>query len=133
MNIKDFANMLNNREYRNELTSDEEQMAKELGFVIIFGASDDLIEFRGALSDERDCYSGGLIYLDKDGLFEECECMCKYSELAKKHCKTIEAIWYKDEIPWTYKTDIVHEVFNILEDGDIYCKGIIFQKGDIYE
>ena len=40
MDIKKFAEMLNNRIEGNELTEEEEINAKELGFVVVFGYSD---------------------------------------------------------------------------------------------
>lgn len=39
MNIKDFALMLTGREYGHEINKDEEKLAKQLGFVVVFGAS----------------------------------------------------------------------------------------------
>ena len=45
--LKEFANRLNGREYGQELTPAEAQRAKEAGIVVVFGASDDLMEFRG--------------------------------------------------------------------------------------
>ena len=47
-----LASQLNGRSYRNEITPEEEQLAKENRLVIIFGASDDLVELRGAFHDE---------------------------------------------------------------------------------
>ena len=128
--IKDFAKLLNNREYGEEITDEEIKMAKELGFVVVFGASDDLVELRGVIDDEISCYDGGEIHIDKDceyGIFEECEYGCKYSQLAREKCKVIEVLWCEEEnISWTYKTDIPHETFNILEGNEVYCRGIVF-------
>lgn len=130
ISIKEFAKLLNNREYGEEITDKEIELAKELGFIVVFGTSDDLLELRGVINDEIDCYNGGKIYIDKDGeydIFEECECNCKHSQLAKERCNIIEALWYqKENISWIYKTDIPHETFNILEGSKIYCRGIIF-------
>lgn len=40
----------------------------------------------------------------------------------------IEAIWSPDEIDasWLIKTDIPHATFDILEDGDLFCRGVVF-------
>jgi len=136
MNINEFANMLDGREYLNEIASQEEKLAKELGFVIVFGQSDDLMEFRGAFDDEAGCYRGGQIYLDKDGLFEGCEegpnGECKYLKAAKAKCKVIEAVRSgPDGWLWQYKTDIPHATFEIFEDGEKSCKGIVFDIKDL--
>jgi len=126
MNIYDFAKILDGREMGKEITKAEEKQAKELGFVVVFGASDYLAEFRGAIDDEAGCYNGRTIYLDKNGIFEECEDKCKYSKAAKEACKSIEAVWGKSGYSWTYETEIPHAEFDILEDGEKYCRGIVF-------
>jgi hypothetical protein len=128
MNIQEFAKQLDGRKYGSEITPAEEKQAKELGFVVVFGASDDLAEFRGAIGDEADCWDGGEILFDKDGIFEECGEGCKYSKAAKEKCRVIEAIWCDEvDYSWTYKTDIPHATFDIMEDGEKYCRGIVFE------
>jgi len=132
LDIRDFANMLDGREYGKEITKEEEKQAKELGFVVLFGASDDLAEFVGAINDEVGCNDGGNLYLDKDGIFEDCEEECKYSKAAKEVCKVIEAVWYGGEgYAWTYKTDIPHATFDIIEVGGRYCRGIVFELNSL--
>ncbi len=108
MTIFDFAEGLNGREYGNEITPFEERRAKELGFVVVFGYSDDNAEFRGAYDEEIGCYDGGRVYEDAN--------------------KYIDAVWCEGEYSWTYKTNIPHATFDIYEDGEKYCKGIVFQK-----
>ncbi len=131
MNIREFAKMLNGREYGSETTSYERKQAKELGFVIVYGYSDDNAEFEGAISEEVGCYDGDTIYLDEHGIFEECECECSHSVLAKEKCKIIEAVWDADGYSWIYKTDIPHATFDILEDGEKYCRGIVFDVREL--
>ena len=125
MKIKDFTEMLNGREYGYpQFTKEEIQIAKDNGFVIVYGSSDDLMEFDGAIYEEAGCYDGGKVYFDKTGavLDEEFE-----------NSKCIEALWCKeDDIAWTYKTDIPHETFMIYEDGDSYCRGIVFRIDDAF-
>lgn len=130
MDIHEFAQLLNGREMGYEITREEVQLAKEIGYVVVFGASDDLMEFRGAISDEADCYEGEVIYLEGGKLFETCEhdpyCNCPYIVEARSKCRTIEAIWARGDFAWTYKTDIPHAAFDIFEDGEKYCRGIVF-------
>lgn len=132
MDIKEFANMLDNREYGYpQFTKEEIQIAKDNGFVIVYGASDDLMEFEGAIYEEVGCYDGGKVYFDKTGavLDEEFE-----------NSRYIEALWCTDDIldvkggliTWTYKTDIPHETFMIYEEGgESYCRGIVFRIEDV--
>lgn len=129
MNIKEFASMLNGREIGGELSRDEAKQAKSFGFVVVYGASDDLMEFDGAITEEVCCFDGGTVYFDRDGLFpmdDACD-ECKMYQRALKACKTIEALWDSENgFSWSYKTDIAHETFDIMEDGEPYCRGVVF-------
>lgn len=125
MNIKEFAEMLNGKEYGfPQFTPEEIQIAKENGFVIVYGASDDLMEFDGAIYDEAGCFDGGEVWFDKTGVVDE----------HSSGSRCIEALWCDDSardenggiIIWTYKTSIPHECFMIYEDGGSYCRGIVF-------
>lgn len=134
MTIKEFADQLNGRKYGNEITGDEMGIACDAGFVVIFGASDDLCELRGAIDDEVGSYGDMEIVLTADGtLFPESEdCKdCKYWNSAKKSAKTINALWGKDGYSWIYETDIPHETFDILENGKKYCRGIVFELSSL--
>jgi hypothetical protein len=132
MNTKELADLLNGREYRNEMTRDEEASAKEHGLVVVFGASDDLMEFRGAIHDEVSAWEGGTAYLDSKGLIEsKCDCECPYFLEAQSNAAKIKALWGKDEYAWVYETTIPHETFEVLEDEETYCKGIVFSLSDV--
>ena len=109
MTIYEFAERLNGRQYGNEITLIEEREAKNLGFVVVFGYSDDCAEFRGAFDDEIGCFDGGRV-------FENGE-------------KYIDAQWCEGEADWTYETNIPHATFDIYDDGETYCRGIVFERG----
>ncbi len=132
MNTKEAAALLNGREYTKEITRDEEAAFKAAGLVALFGASDDLAEFRGAWRDEAGVYDGGTIYVNENGpLVNECdEEVCPYFERAKANARQIEAVWAEDGFSWLYVTEIPHETFVILEDADTYCRGIVFEAAD---
>lgn len=59
--LKELASQLNKSEYRFELTNEQTEYCKQNGIVVVFGCSDDLMEFRGAIYDEYDCYGGQLV------------------------------------------------------------------------
>jgi hypothetical protein len=130
MNKEQFAAMLNGREYGNEITRGECDIAKELGLVVVYAYSDDNMEFRGAINDEVGCWDGGTAYLTGNGLFNhesDC-CDCPYAERERTKCKTVKAVWHNGGNPcWTYETDIPHATFNIYEDGELWCVGIVFE------
>jgi len=130
-----LCEMINGREYADEMTKEIESVAAENGLVIVFGASDDLMEIRGALKDEIGCYSGGTAYFfDGDLLQNECHegDECPYFAKMKKKAKTVEALWCeRGGWAWAYQTDIPHETFKIMEGEDKYCLGIVFKLSDI--
>ena len=60
---KELAEKLNGRAYGDSF-DDVKQEAKESGLVIVYGASDDLMEFDGEIYDEGGCFDGGRVYFD---------------------------------------------------------------------
>lgn len=135
MTKKELAELLNGRQHRGETTKEIEQQAEENGLVIVFGVSDDLTEFRGAIYDEKGHYEGGEIFISKKGKIvnsDDADCDDDRIISACQRCKNkIDAIWGENNISWTFKTDIPHEEFTIVEDDDIYCIGIIFSISDL--
>lgn len=127
-----IADRLNGRQYRKEITRDEEVELNALGIVIVYGASDDLMEFGGAIHDEVDCNNGGTAFLTVEGLLEnDCgDSECPYFEKIKLAAIPIEAIWDKEGYSWIYHTDIPHVPFDIMEDDEKYCRGIAFYLAD---
>jgi len=135
-----LAAQITGREYTEELTSQEEQQARMSGLVVVFGASDDLTEFRGAISDEAGANDGATHKIDKDGIVpdwdtvghDDEEEVAKYMARKKGKTATIEALWCKEgEYSWTFKTELPHATFEIVEDGRPYCRGIVFNINDI--
>lgn len=138
MSPKELAALLNGREYRKEITAAEEVQARAHGLVVVFGASDDLMEFRGAIHDEIGCFDGGTAYLTSAGLLQnDCENDCEndecpHFEKMKEKAATIDALWCAEaDYSWTFKTAIPHATFEIVEDGEPYCRGIVFALADV--
>jgi len=140
MTTKELANLLNGREYNVEMTNEEEKAAKQYGLVVVFGASDDLTEFRGAIDDEKGHYEGGNIYFTKTGKIINADDVDSDDDNIQNKCKrcknVIEAVWDKqaengNKYSWHFKTKIQHETFDIIEDGEFYCQGIVFSLSDL--
>lgn len=135
MDIKEFAKSISGKEYGYpQFTEEEVETAKENGFVIVYGASDDLMEFEGAICDEIGCYDGDATEIFSNGTV----CECTESNYEEDHKNKIKSLWCSgeedesgNEITWTYETDIPHETFMIYEDGEPYCRGIVFSIDDI--
>jgi len=110
--IKQIAQELNNLhlQYGDTIPKELIQKAKDSNIVILYGRSDDLAEFEGAIYDEVGCYEAGVITTNPE----------------------IIAVWCENDIAWSYKTKIEHETFKIMEDigenNDIQCLGIVFYK-----
>lgn len=139
MNAKELAKQLNGSEYPLSIPDQLAEQAKAAGLVVVYGQSDDLMEFRGAVRDEFDCYGGGTAYVDSVGVLRDREQIENDDELKqyferKPKAKAIEALWCAEEdYSWTYKTAIPHETFEIVEDGEPYCRGIVFALADVSE
>lgn len=130
VDIKEFAKSISGKERGYpQFTKGEIQTAKENGFVIVYGCSGDLMEFRGAIDDESGCYEGGRIYFEKTGVLS--------MDKPNNNKNWIDAVW-RDEriengeiITWTYEAEIPHETFMIYEGGEPFCRGIVFKVEDL--
>lgn len=139
MNAKQLAKLLTGREYGQEIDRTEEHQAKAAGLVVAFGASDDLLEFRGAIHDEIGCYDGGIATVDKEGVLPDFEDidrddkdeMRNYFKREGRGVE-VEAAWEGEPgYSWVIRTSIPHETFEIVEDGEPYCRGIVFALADL--
>lgn len=134
--VTEFAEKLNGREYSREhvVTKDEEIYAKNNGLVVIFGVSDDLMESRGVIDEEYGAYEGGIFYCikTKKGTFA----LRMEDELSPdvdvKTLPKLEAVWHnKGDYSWTYQTEIPHATFDIMDEGEKFCRGIVFHVDDL--
>ncbi len=136
MTKDELCTLLNGREYTKEINDEIKKKILHTGLVVVFGGSDDLMEFRGAIDDEVGCYDGGKAYLNSNGLLvNQCDDIdCPYFKDQLKRAMVIEALWCSEaDISWTYKTDIPHSTFEIMEDSEIYCRGIVFNLAGVTE
>jgi hypothetical protein len=135
-----LAALLNGRAYRQEITKEEQQAAYRAGLVVVFGASDDLMESRGALEEEVGAWEGTTVRVTAAGLLprwdsvdhdDEAECE-SYFRLKLQHSVEIKALWCKDKTwTWTYETSIPHATFEIMDEDEHYCRGIVFRLADV--
>lgn len=127
LTVQSAAEILNGSEYGSEGSRELWAAMKSAGLVAVYGASDDLMEFSGAIDDELSAYGGTTALVTSEGLFEPCGDNCKYSLAAQSAAVEIDALWCaEDGLSWSYETDIPHATFNVMEDGAVYCRGIVF-------
>ena len=139
MNTKDLALQLSGMQYPFKVPKDLAAQAKKEGIVIVYGASDDLMEFEGAIDDEVGSNDGTTAWVDARGLLQDFESLDKDDKdvlrdyfKREKSVVAIEALWCAEPgYSWTYKTAIPHETFEIMEDDEHYCRGIIFSLTDV--
>lgn len=138
MKRTELAQRLNGISLADPIPRDLAEMAKAGGLVIVHGASDDLAEFRGAIHDEASCYAGGEVYFDAKGVLLDYDDLDRDDEAEmrnyfdrKRLAAKIEAVWSNGPgFSWTYTTAIPHSTFTMLDEGEPYCKGIVFSLAD---
>jgi hypothetical protein len=146
LTTKEVANKLNNVRYGEEDKFTELfKQAKEDNIVIVFGYSDDGVEFRGAIDDELSAYNETTYSITKDGLIlNECDqwdCPYYTKKLNDPSNIQLKIFEEKENYFWTYEIDIPHETFDVVEERsgsrtseiEKFCRGIVFSLNDIPE
>lgn len=144
MTPQELAARLNGRELGSEITKAEEAEAKAAGLVVLFGASDDLVELRGAIDDELGAYEGTTLRITPLGLLPSWETVLEagtegdaedYFRMKASGIAEVKALWCPDGAllgaSWAYETAIPHATFDVMEDGELYCRGIVFRLADV--
>ena len=98
MTKEELACLLNGREYGNEISPDEEKLAKESGLIAIFGYSDDGVIFAGEASDQYGGKEEKSFRLDRQGNgIEVIEMNVRnigfINSLAGKESNMVHAVW----------------------------------------
>jgi hypothetical protein len=147
MTKESLAALLSGRECGREITKQEAEQAQAAGLAIVFGASDDLLEFRGAIYDEVGAYEGATAVLYKKGKNtfgvvpddrESIRDIDHDHELeaalaARRLGQTVRAIW-APKVPdatWFITTQLPCAAFDIMEDGELFCRGLVLDVSDL--
>lgn len=139
---KAFAARLNGREIGEEISPAEANEAESLGLLIVFGYSDDNTEFRGVMDDELGAWEGrefvicrrsdGELFVpeqrrDHDGLLR-----AGWKPPETRRVLTVTAEWdphprdpSKPECSWLITSDAPFAPFDIMEDGELFCRGAV--------
>lgn len=136
-----LAAALNGIGYDDGISVAVEAQAKSSGLIIVFGASDDLLELRGAIHDEIGCHGTKTFKIGLHGVLkrwdevdhdDEAECEA-YFKTKGSATKQLTAVWCPKDLKcsWAYKLDAPHVTFDIMEDGELYCRGIVFSVADL--
>lgn len=144
---KAFAAKINGRNYPGRLTKDECLFAKENGLLVAYGASDDLLEFEGVIYDEVGAYDGTKVTVTvKQGklklLQDNEEIKDAINLLEREGYKitfdsertfTVTAEWCPKDFDgsWRISSNVPVDYFDIMEDGERFCRGIVIDTADI--
>lgn len=141
MTPQELAARLHGREYGSEITKAECVEAKAAGLVVVYGYSDDNVELEGAINDEIGASEGATLRITPAGLLpewpdegfaDEAEAEDYFRKKAAGF-QSIEAVWCPEGEgkSWVYRTEIPHATFDVLEDGEVFCTGIVFRLADV--
>lgn len=154
---EELAEKLDGCEYRGGMPNEIIEAAKENNLVFIHGASDDLIEFRGALTEEIGITS--VIPLNRGGV-PESDCdnqLCPYFKqwldraLKRGEVKQIKVFWggecgttemdaakYAElgKPTWCFETNMPHSTFRMFDtcggDKEYFCRGIVIDLDEAF-
>lgn len=128
--INEAVSALHGSEYPNIGNKDLFAGMKEAGLVAVFGHSDDCMEFRGAIYDEF----YGTVHLNERGIIrnrcEEGEDCPNWRGDSGAH--SVEPVFDGDpsDPAWVFKTAIPHSTFEVMEDGEVFQRGLVFALAD---
>lgn len=108
--LKKLRDELNNCQYGQVLSESEMQDLAEDGITIFYGQSDDLLEAEGAFFEEFGAWNGTTIYFTNG---------------------YVKAEWTEGEPNWVISTNVPHVTFDMIDEGMIYCRGIIVHQEDL--
>jgi hypothetical protein len=148
MTRTELAMKLTGRKYGDEMTDEEEQLAKDNGLIVIFGQSDDLIEFRGVIYDEISAWDGTDFIIATPGtkipVDEDEETYRKakalepisISEDSSTNKNRFKAEWCPsdEDCSWRITTDLPNTTFQIMNEDDenhVYCYGVVIEVKDL--
>jgi hypothetical protein len=142
MTKEELAAHLDGRMYPHRFAPTVIAEATASRLVVITGASDDQMSFEGAIDDQLGAYDGTTARLTPAGLLPDWESMDKddeaevarYFEKKRSGIVEVHAQWApKDdpEVSWRIVTDLPHAKFDLVEDGAVYCRGIVIGMVDV--
>jgi hypothetical protein len=134
MTAKQLATLLGRRVMGNEISESEERLAREAGLVVVFGYSDDNVELRGAINGEVGAYNGTTVYLSATGLLEnDCDSdRCPHFERARERAASFKTKWDDGSgAAWTFDVPWPHFTFEVFEEDELFCRGVVFALAEV--
>ena len=117
--LKEFAAMLHGRDRTPNLSENEILLAKQKGFVVVYGESDDRVEFEGAIREEahtNPLADSDMIVLPDIGKLLT-EDTAEYDKYAEEDKNVIDVFYCKEDGPrWQFEANIPCETFLTYDD-----------------
>lgn len=128
MTAAELAAKLDGKDFMTEMPEDD---ARENRLFIVFGYSDDLIEIRGFQDEEIYAFSGETFYINPETGYVAAE-EGDETEYFKNTVSNWGKVYgeYKNRV-WEFETKIPHSTFNLYDEDDLFCKGIVFSMDDL--
>jgi hypothetical protein len=137
-----FAQKITDRTYPFQLSDDELREAKANKLLVVYGVSDDLTEFEGIINDEMSAYDYQKFYVTRelkvidDADLEDIENLKEegWTPPKGKEVLVTVAVEFSPDEPectWLISTDTPHTVFDIVEDGELYCRGLVIDMTEL--
>ena len=154
MTKEQLAAQLDGRNYCDEITLEECDVAKDNDLVVVFGDSDDGVIFHGAIHDEAGAFDGGKVELTQAGIFQS-EChdgdACPYFQQLrrKQEVNVLKVFWcgkskqekspnweQRGKPTWMFDLGDVpvaeFSIYDPREDNEHFCRGIVFDLKDLH-
>jgi hypothetical protein len=143
MTKEELAKIINGREYENEITEEEEIIAKENGLVVMFYRNDDQVEFRGVLCDYLSMWDYDYFRIRKihSVVGNHTEDTYKNAILSfypfniknENDLNIFSVAWSPDTVgcAWLIDTEIPHSTIDIYDGEEFYCRGLIINVDDL--
>lgn len=145
---EEMAARITGREYPFRLSSDEKAIAKASGLAIVYGASDDLLEFEGAIDEELSAYNGTSATITDDGKIvesmtegsdcdERSKCFFFKSWLERQKSFEVTSEWCPEGMNCNWNvtaSKVPVATFEIKDDyspDNIFCRGIVIDLNEV--
>lgn len=126
MQIEALSGSLGGNEYGCEIFSGQEIYAKKNGLVVVFGRSDNLIIFKGAIDCAIAFEEDKELQITSAGTIESV-----FQKMVMSKKRTIKANIHKTEKhKWMFWTKVCHNAFDIVLLDHVYSQGIVFSLND---
>lgn len=135
--LKEFARKLDDLEFNDFEPSIMFAEAKERGIVILYNIHPMTCVLKGAIHSETDCYVGKIAFIDSTGFSRRFYFTDPEERFSYKNWKENKDIEFRIKCNsegnpyWRYETKIPHEKFDVYEDGELFCEGIIFYADEL--